>query len=102
VSQKKKHERKIRFASQHLMRKANRAAARLDRATSNTLAEFYDSLYTDLSNAWMNANKRFTEWEARNGYLDDDWSPIDDGRNYSMYEACMSVGDYDGANSYFR
>jgi hypothetical protein len=102
MSQKRKHARNIRFASQHLMRKANRAAARLDKATNKDLVEFYDLLYTDLSNAWMNANKRYTEWEARNGYLDDDWSPMDDSRNYYRYEACMSVGDYEGANDCFR
>ena len=36
------------------------------------------------------------------GDKDDDWSPIDDSRNYYQYEACMSVGDYEGANDCFH
>jgi hypothetical protein len=102
MSQKKKHERKIRFASQHLMRKAERVAARLDKATDENVVEFYNTLYTDLSNAWLKANTRYRNWAYQNGDKDDDWSPLDDSRNYYQYEACMSVGDYEGANDCLR
>ena len=83
------------------MRKAERVAARLDRATDENIVEFYNVLYTDLSNAWLKANTRYRYWAAKNGDGDDDWSPMDDGRNYYRYEACMSVGDYEGANDCF-
>ena len=102
MSQKRKHERKIRFASQHLMRKADKVAAKLDAATNESSVEFYNTLYTDLSNDWIRANARYRNWAYKNGDNDDDWSPIDDSRNYYQYEACMSVGDYEGANDCFH
>jgi len=83
------------------MRKAERVAARLDSATDENIVEFYNVLYTDLSNAWLKANTRYRYWVAKNADGDDDWSPMDDGRNYYRYEACMSVGDYEGANDGF-
>ena len=102
MSQKRKHGRKIRFTVDHLNRKAQRLTKKLDStAFESDKWNELDFLYTAISNEWSVAKDRWVRWLDKHdppSYWDR-WSPMDDGRTYAHYEACMSVGDYEGANN---
>lgn len=105
MSQKRKHERKIRFTKEHLKRKAARIGNKLDSTEfESSKWKELDFLYTVISAEYAVAKDRYSRWlDKHDPDTDrDNWCPMDDGRTYAHYEACMSVGDYEGANRCWR
>lgn len=98
MSQKRKQERKIRFTEKFLLRKAQKLENKMRSCSDDERYDFLDRAHNKISHLWNAARERRLNLDARNGDYDD-WSPMDDGRNYYRYEACMSVGDYEGANN---
>ena len=98
MSQKRKQERKIRFTENFLLRKAQKLEKKMRSCSNDERYDFLDRAHNKISHLWNAARERRLNLDSRNGDYDD-WSPMDDGRNYYRYEACMSVGDYEGANN---
>lgn len=120
ASQKRKHERRREFAVKILKRQLVRAERRFHRVSGDHDWEGVLKL-TDIDDylpgGWLcEEGATIREYQLAEtcgriyerledakvdlyGPEDNDWCPMDDSRTYMRYEACMSVGDYEGANS---
>ncbi len=98
MSQKRKHERKIRFTEGFLFRRVEKLSEKMRSCSDDDRFDFWKRTQNEIKHLWYEARERRLNLYDRNGG-DNYWGPMDDGRNYYRYEACMSVGDYEGANN---